>query len=75
MLQKTGQNKQNYFYFEMKTKPVSGAFPGSFRAPHLPGRDMKCCQGAFQYGPANKDGQERRVHKAKVQTCFVLASP
>lgn len=75
MLQKTGQNKQNYFYFEMKTKPVSGAFPGSFRAPHLPGRDMKCCQGAFQYGPANKDGQERRVHKAKVQTSFVLASP
>lgn len=47
---------------------------GSVRAPHLPGKDMKCWQGAFQSGPANKDGQNRCVHKAKIQTCSILAS-
>lgn len=74
MLQRTGQNKQNDSYVERKTKPVSDAFTGSVRAPHLPGKDTKYWQVAFQYGPANKDGQKRYVHKAKVQTSFILTS-
>lgn len=74
MLQKTGQNQQNDSCVKRKTKPVRDIFTGSVKAPHLPGKAMKCWQRAFLYGPANKDGQNRGVHKAKVQTSFILAS-